>query len=202
VAAAEASDSDKIVKDVEPDLIYNLIQMRTRQPKYRDQITNRLNKMVANNRTVLLSPLEAVAWVKFEKQTYTSGINALRDLVAKAPMPPKPSGDGSLDSLKQMFQWIGQMRQFADTAVKPEQRPADSTLAALDEAAAKHGPELLQAYKDGRDKSTAVYRSFERQKNAEGADVDRLTVEQRQLNRYAEFPYEQALTHILAGMDY
>ena len=200
------SDYDEATKaageEPEPKLLFGLILLKGKQSKQLDKAIQHFNGIQAKQSSSLL-PLEAVAWARFRKRSYTPGVEGLRELVSKTPMPKKV-GEPATETTRQMFQWIGQLREYATVATEPFYRPADSLLTSLDAAVAKHGDDLQRAYTEGRAKSTTVYNDFKRQ-IADApieSDAARLKVEQRQLTpRYAEFPFDQTATLILGGLD-
>ena len=72
-------------------------------------------------------------------------------MVSKTPMAKK-AGEPAAEATRQMFQWIGQLREVRGCLVTMElsYRPADSLLSSLDAAVARHGDDLQQAYAEGR----------------------------------------------------
>jgi serine/threonine protein kinase len=198
------SDATKAAgQEPEPKLLYGLILLKSKQSKQLDKAIQHFNGLQAQRPSAALLPLQAVAWARFCKRSYASGVEGLRELVSKMPASKK-AGEPAAEATRQMFQWIGQLREYAALATESSYRPADSLLTSLDAAVAQHGDDLQRAYAEGRSKSAAVYNEF-KQRIADAtseSDAARLKVEQRQLTpRYAEFPYDQTATRILDGLD-
>ena len=63
--------------------------------------------------------------------------------------------------------------------------------------------EAKRFYQEGRAKSHGVLDKFEQQIAASDSpeEIARLKIERRRLLHYAEFPFDQTLQQILAGLD-
>ena len=140
-------------KEIEPRLLYGLLLLKEsqRNAEQRDVVLKEFDEIKVQ-RPDLLLPLEATIWVRFDKRAYPTGIDELAELVAKIPKPKNP-GDAYPENMQQLFTWAGQLRDFAAVAAEEGRRPSASTLAALDAAIAKHGPDAERLYEEGRAKS-------------------------------------------------
>ncbi|MBN1590114.1 MAG: caspase family protein, partial [Pirellulales bacterium] len=154
-----------------------------------------------------LIPLEAIAWIDFirPRSTYDSGVDDLVELVGKVPRPKKPGMTYPENQLA-LFEWVGQLREFASTAAKPHQRPTADRLGALDAAVASHGQAAAERYNEGRGKTRAMWDAFARkldratQTNNEAA-MAKLRIECHRLVHYAAFRSDALVKEILAGLD-
>ena len=197
-AAAAAAD-----KEVEPRLLFGLIMLKQsqRDAKQREVVLKGFDDLKAQHPDLLL-PLQATAWVRFDKRSYQVGINELTALMSKIPAPKK-AGDSYPDDVQRIFYWTGQLREFAVISADEARRPSANSLGSLDAAANARGPEAQRLYGEGRAKSQAVYADFE--KRIAGADSEanaaRLKIERRRMVHYVDFPFEQSAQRILGGLD-
>lgn len=202
-------DSDAVAKDyrdarqaagkeLEPRLLYSLLLMKQKQ---RDAATKQFEELRLQ-RPDLLLPLQAVAWMRFEQWAYQSGIDELSALVARMPQPKTPDTPYSEEE-RQLFQWIGQLREYADHAVEKMRRPSSPSLSALDAVVAKAGTDAQRHYEQGRAKSRAIAADFDKRSAAavSGADKAKLKIERRRMVHYVDFPYDPIVRRILAGLD-
>lgn len=185
-------------KEIEPRLLYALILMKQKQ---RDAATKQFEELRLQ-RTSLLLPLQAVAWMRFEQRAYQSGIDKLSELAAIIP-PPKTPNASYTEDYPQLFEWIGRLREYAAEAPEELRRPSSISLSALDEAVAKAGADAQLAYKRGRAKSRAITADFDKRIAAAttGADTAKLKIERRRIVHYIDFPYDPVVRRILAGLD-
>ncbi len=192
-AAAEAAG-----KEPEPKLLWGLLLLKAKQ---RDQALKRFDQLRLE-RPDLLPPLMAVAWARFDRRAYPSGVDGLAELVAAIP-PPKKPGQPYTDALQQTFFWVGQLREFAAVAAEEPRRPSATALETLDAAIVRHGPDAQRFYEQGQAKSRQVAADFDRQIAAAvvEADAARLKVERHRLVHYADFPFDRTVREILAGLD-
>ena len=136
-------------KEPEPRLLYGLLLLKSRQREVSAKYFDDLASQFPN----ALLPLQAIAWLQFDwKRTYQSGVEELTKLVSKIPKPKKPN-DSYQESELQVLSWAGQLREFATIAAEEGKRPSADSLASLDAAVAKHGPEAVSSYEEGRTKS-------------------------------------------------
>jgi len=185
-------------KELEPRLLWGLLLLKARQ---RDEAFKHLEELKIDNPRLLL-PLQAMAWLRFQKRTYKSATAELLELVSHIPKPKKPT-EAYTKQAQQIFYWTGQLRGFASAAVPSAWRPPQETLAKLDAAVASHGDDAQGRYEAGRAKSRAIVADFERRiagALAEAA-IAKLKVERRRLVHYAAFPFDQTTRQILAGLD-
>jgi hypothetical protein len=183
----------------EPDatLVYALILLKARQ---RDEAQRQFATLKSEHPNLLV-PGEALAWVQFEKRSYTNAVNELTDLVARIPKPKKP-GEAYPAESQQMFQWVGRLREFAGGV--GDKRPApQEALQKLDAALAAHGDAATKSYEEGRALSGRVLKEYADQIQAAPDDAkrSRLERERLQLPQYAVFPYEAAAKSVLDGLD-
>jgi hypothetical protein len=178
-----------------------MLKQSQRDAKQREVVLKGFDDMKAQ-RPELLLPLQATAWVRFDKRSYQAGIDELTDLMSKIPKLKK-AGDSYPDDVQRIFCWAGQLREFTVISADEARRPSANSLAALDAAANAHGPEAQRLYGEGRAKSQAVYADFE--KRIAGADDEatakKLKIERRRMVHYVDFPFEQSAQHILGGLD-
>ena len=188
-------------KEVEPKSIYGLLLMKTKQNKQRDEAIKHFEVMQSEHPELTL-PKQAIAWLQFERQAYDSGISALCEMIAQMPKPKVPP-DESSEQTKLLFAWCGQLRDFAALAAVENRRASADSLSSLDAAIAAQGPEAKDYYERGRAKTAKILADFDQKIAAatDEAERARLKVERRQLPRYVEFPFDQTLREILAGID-
>ncbi len=185
-------------KEIEPRLLFGLLLMRHKQ---RDAATKHFEEVHLQQPDLLL-PLEAIAWMRFERRAYQSGVNELRELVSKVP-PPKKPGQSYSESARQVFYWVGQLREYAARAAKEIRRPSAAAIAELDAAVARAGTEAQRFYDQGRAKSRGIYADFDKRIAAatSGAEAAKQKIERRRIIHYVDFPYDRTLRQILAGLD-
>jgi hypothetical protein len=185
-------------KEVEPRLILGLLLMKM---KKREEALQHFGELKINHPDRPL-PIRALAWLWFDKRSYNSGIDELAELVSKIPKAEQP-GRPLTDDASELLHWTGQLREFAATAVQQNYRPNAQALATVDKAVAKHGPEAVEAYRQGRQKTASVVQNYDKQiaSAADTATAAKLRVERRLLVNYAEFPFQEMLRQILAGLN-
>jgi len=186
-------------KEVEPKLIYGMLLLR--DIRLRDKALTHFEELKIADPEMLL-PRQGIVWVQFERRSYPAGVDALRELVAAVPKPKKP-GEPYPDAARQVFFWVGQLREFAGSGPDPLRRPTPQSLAAVDGAVEEHGGEAQSLYDRGRAYSAGVIAKYDRDLATAPDDITaaRLKVEKRQLNRYAVFPFDFAVNQVLAGLD-
>ena len=182
-------------KEIEPKLLYGLLLMKN---KRRDP-AQRQFAAVESQCPDLLLPLQGIAWVSFDKRAYLSGVDVLAELVAKVPKPKMAYSEAQ----QQVFYWAGQLREYVALTLEKGNPSSTSSFSALDAAVAGQNADAQRLYEEGRAKSQAIHDDFERQiATAESASVAAtLKMESHQATRYVEFPYDQTIQQILAGLD-
>jgi len=195
-AATEAAD-----KEVEPKILFGLIQLKTRQTKHRDEAFKNFQEVLVE-RPEQLVPAEGMAWIQFERSAYQAGIDELVALVGRLK-PPKAPTDPQPAPRQRLFFWIGQLREYAATAALEGRRPSEASLKALDTAVARHGPDAERSYQQGRAKTRDTALDFDKRASSaeDKAAALRLNIERRQLVNYASFPFEEAMQSIVAGLE-
>ncbi|MBU4270547.1 MAG: serine/threonine protein kinase [Planctomycetes bacterium] len=185
-------------KEIEPQLLFGLLLMKQKQ---RDAATKHFEE-IHLQRPDLLLPLEAIAWMRFERRAYQSGVDELKELVSKVP-PPKKSDETYPEAARQVFYWVGQLREYAAVAAEELRRPSAASLSALDAAVARAGAEAQRFYEQGRAKSREIHADFDKRIAAATSDADaaKLKIERRRIIHYVDFPYDRILRQILAGLD-
>jgi hypothetical protein len=188
-------------KEVEPKVLYGLLLMKSKQTKTRDEAMKLFDELKLD-RPELVSPLEAIAWLRFDRLAYEGGVSELVELVGKLAKPKSPSDTLPAD-VQQTFVWCGQLREFAAEGPVENKRPSADTLAALDAAVAAHGPEAETSYEQGRTKTRKILNDYDQKIAAspDEAEKGRLKVERRRLLHYADFPFDQTTREILGGLD-
>ena len=188
-------------KEIEPRILYGLILIKA---KDHEAAVTHLDKLKVD-KPALLFPLQGLAWLRFEKRSYTAGGNTLLDLLARIPKAAGP-GASYPPSQQQLFTWIGQLREFAATAEESNHRLSDDLLARLDAAVAEHGSEAEHCYQEGRDHSRDVLAKYDReiaaaQEANDGTGAANRRIQRRRLVNYTEFPLEKYVQEVLAGLD-
>jgi hypothetical protein len=188
-------------KEIEPKLIYGLLLMKTKQIKQRDDAIKQFEELQSEHPQLTL-PKQAIAWLRFERQTCDGGVSELAELVSLLPKPKSPA-DAPTEDAKQIYTWCGQLRDYAAEAPVENRRASAKSLAALDAAIAAQGAEAKNCYEQGRAKTRKILDDFYKKIAAadEEAERARLKIERRQLSHYAEFPFDRAMRDILAGID-
>ncbi len=181
-------------------MLYGLVLLKNRQQ--REKASKFFDDLVPQYPNALL-PMQAIAWLRFEwKRAYQSGLAELTELVSKVPRPKKP-GDPYGEAELQVFYWVGQLREFAAVTVEEGKRPPADSLAALDAAVARHGPDAQRSYEEGREKSRAIDDEFNKKiaaAESEGAAI-KMKYDRRSVVQFVDFPYVQAAQQILNGLD-
>jgi hypothetical protein len=182
----------------EPDLLFGLALVKSKQ---RDEALRHF-QVLRIERPELLLPLEAMAWVRFEKRSYPAGIEDLVELVGKLPRPETPAEPLSEVS-QRVLPWAGRLREFAGTAVKGSRQPSGPALERLDDAVAALGDASELAYRKGRNQASTVRMEFDTRIQDAGDEATelRLGIERRNLAYYARFPVAEHVAEILAGLD-
>jgi len=181
----------------EPKLLYGLLLLKARE---RSQASLVLEELSIDHPNLLL-PVQALAWMYFDRRTYERGLEQLAELVGRIPRPSDPA-DPYPEEAAAIFRWAGQLREFADVAERDAYRPPESALEALDAAVAACGPDAGRSYSEGRDRTRSIVQQFDQRIMTEDeAAQARLRVERRQPRSYASFPYAEAVEKILAGLD-
>lgn len=181
-------------KEIEPRLLYGLLLLKNKQ---RDLAQKQFDAIKTQCPDLLL-PLQGTAWGLFEKRAYPSGVDALVELISKIPKSTK--ADSYSRSQQQVLYWAGQLREFVALAVDDGHR---ISLSALDAAVLHQNADARRLYEEGRAKSKAIHATFERQIATAESAVTAATrkIESRQVNRYVDFPYDQAVQQVLDGLD-
>jgi hypothetical protein len=177
-----------------------LVLLKGKQPKQKADAL-RFFEDLKTEKPDLLLPIQALAWLRFDKRAYLTGVEDLTELVAKLPKPKKPRDGYPLAALN-AFQWAGQLREFAASA--DETRPVpEPALKKLDAAVADHGEEAVQLYEKGRGQTRATIRDFEAkiESATDEADKSKLKIDRRQVGNYVLFPFDVAVDAVLAGLD-
>jgi serine/threonine-protein kinase len=184
-------------EEPEAKLIYGLLLLRVRQ---RDDAQREFATLKSKHPDLLL-PGQALAWVQFDKRAYSNGVGELADMTAKIPTPKKPGETYPADS-QQLFQWIGQLREFA-AALGDNRTAAQEAIQKLDAAVAGHGDAAVERYEKGRAQSGLVIKDFDDQIRAASDESRKSTLERerRQISRYADFPFAASAKAVLDGMN-
>lgn len=186
-------------EEPEPKLLYGLLLQKAKQ---RDEAF-RFWEEIRIERPERLLPLQGVVWLRFEKRTYQPGVDELIELVSKVPKPPKP-GVPYPKEVRRIFQWVGQLREFAATAARSDLRPSAQSLDKLDAAVAEHGKDAEQRYRHGRDMTARVTHDFDERIRLARTEAStlKLRIERHRLVHYVSFPYNEIAQSILAGLEY
>jgi eukaryotic-like serine/threonine-protein kinase len=184
-------------KEPEPNVLYGLLLLKQRQRDPAMKIFGEVNA----DRPEMLIPLQALAWLQFDRRSYDAGVRELKRLIAAIPIPRNPAV-AYPPEVQQIFIWAGQLREFA-AAVVDKPQPKTETLADLDQTVAARGAEAKRLYQQGRDGTQSKIADFDKKiaEAGEGSKADQLKTERRLLARYASFPLEEAFKQILDGLD-
>jgi serine/threonine-protein kinase len=180
----------------EPKLLRGLLLMKA---KRRDEALRTFQDINAESPQLVL-PSQAAAWLQFERLSYQAAVDELNHVVSKIPAskPTEPLAQPVL----LLFNWVGQLREFASIAAVGARRLNQDTLATLDKAVESYGPDALLAYTQGRDKTKATAANFERVANSSSEiAAAKARVERRQLANYVAFPFDEIVQSILTGLD-
>lgn len=183
----------------EPRLLYGLLLIKMKDHK---RALLHLESMKIDYPGQLL-PVEGLAWLRFDKEAYEAGVRELTELVNRVPPLKKPGEAYPLD-VQHVFYWAGQLREFAAAGALEARRASSETLAALDASVAARGTLAEQRYQQGRERSAKKMAEFDEQiasASAKDGSEDRYRIERRQLNRYAEFPFERLVRQVVEGLD-
>ena len=153
-------------KELEPRLLWSLLLTKGKES---DAATKRFEALKGEKPDLLL-PMQGLAWLRFQKRTYTAGMNDLVELIDKIPNRQSPAvlippGCGDL----QVGRPVAAVRRHSRTRGLS---PGTELLAELDAAVAKHGSEGQRLYQEGRDHSASVLADFDQQL-ASGTDPAR-----------------------------
>jgi len=192
-----ANASQLAGKEPEPKLIYAMLLMRNRQ---RDEAAL-LFEQLRIEQTSSLLPVQALAWMQFDKRSHDSGAQLLVELVSRIGKLLEQS-DEIPPNVTALLQWAGRLRQFAQSADRPPYRAKDATLAKLDQAVDKLPPSAKKLFEQGRQYAQQLMADIDQKiDRVDNITAAKLRLQRRQVRTYAEFPYQQAVQTILAGMD-
>ncbi len=184
--------------EIEPKLAFGLCVLKS---KDRDEAFQFLQQLKIERPTLLL-PLQGMAWLRFEKQTYNAGVVDLTELAGAVPKRKKP-GEPLSEEVEKLCYWMGQLREFAAEVPEGNYKAKPDSVQKLDEAVAAHGDDAVRLYNQGRSRTQTVMSDFDRDIAAakDDATAKRLKVERRQLPRYTSFPYDDISKRINKGLD-
>jgi len=209
--AAAKADYEKSAnlagKEVEPALLWGLIQMNQRE----SQAAMEQWETIKAQHPDLLLPREAIAWLRLEKNRgpLDPAVADLVELVSHLPKPNGPDDPAGPTSLR-IARWCGRIREYATLAAQEHRRPAAASVARLDAAAAAQGVEILSEYEKGRQESRDVWQQYAARidqatdrwdKTLLGKEQELVSGGSRAKLPYARFPYREAVQEILAGLD-
>lgn len=189
-------------KEPEPKLLAGLVLLKIKRRKEADNTFEPLN---AANPDQIVPPL-TLAWIHFEQQGYQVGVETFAEAVARIPAVKDPNGVHP-EVIQHTFRWIGQLREFAATAAlaSPQAiRAPEDSLKKLDAAVASRGGDAQRLYEEGRAKTQEVLEAFDQRisdAKSDEAQTAMLRIHRRQLPNYAQFPYDDMVQQVLAGLD-
>lgn len=191
----EYTNTEKLAPtEPEPRLAYGLVLLKARE---RNEATSVLQKLSAEHPALLL-PIQALAWIEFEKRSYAAGARHLVRLIDQIPAPQAAAGYSPAEL--NLFEWVGRLREFAGTAVDPSYRPAG--LDEIDRTVAKHAAAAAQRYQGGRAETARRLARFdERAASGDAADQSLARVQRQQVIQFAEFPFGPAGQEILDRLE-
>ena len=144
--------------ELEPKLLYGLLLLKARQ---RTDAAGVLEEIRLEHPNLLL-PVEALAWLHFDKRTYARGAEELVELAARIPKPKKPD-DPYPEETAEILRWAGTLREFVETAEKESYRPPPETLQQVDQAVEALGPAAVGHYEEGRDHARETLQRFDQE---------------------------------------
>lgn len=189
-------------KELEPALLFGLLQIKM----------TRLSEAQSVLEGVKLErPLELVSylglmWIKLLRRDYAGAMQEAASLVENwEPSQVKPTPGLLVTPLdgRQVFFFLGQLREFAERAADESERPSAETFARLDDRVTQLGNELAEAYQSGRARSREIADRFDEQISRAPDEPTRVRIkyERRQIARYIDFPYDLLSRQIVAGLD-
>ncbi len=183
--------------EIDPDLIYGLLLIVARE---RDEAFRHFEQLKLDNPKLIL-PLQAIAWLRFEKRTYTPGVEELTELVSI--LPERKAGKPLSEEIRELFYWMGQLREYSATIPEGNYRAKEQSVARLDAAVEACGDEAARFYEQGRARTQTVMRDYEKRMAAaqEEAESKRLKIERRRLVNYTRLPTDDIAQRILDGLD-
>lgn len=184
-------------KELEPELVYGLVLLKAKQ---RQEAFQHWEQVKINHPNLLL-PLQSMAWIRFDKRTYASGVEELTELATMIPKP-KP-GEALPEETRQVLDWIGQLREFAAVVPEGNWRAPERSCAKLDAAVAEHGDEAIRLYTRGRSRTKSTLNDYDRRiSTAENEPTQKkLKIDRRTLKNYTQYPFDEIVQRILAGLD-
>jgi len=184
-------------KEIEPKLLFGLLLIKGRQRA--DALKH--FEMLKAEQPGLLLPSMALAWLRFDRRLYPSGVDALLETAAKLPKPARP-GEAYAPQFEAFFPWIGQLREAAVLVDEKQGTPA-LTLDKLDAAIAAHGDAAVKLYEQGRTQVREALKRIDERIAAAGDEAAkaRLRIDRREISTYSQFPFAAAAQGILAGLD-
>jgi 3-methyladenine DNA glycosylase Tag len=186
-------------KEIEPKLLFGLVLLRSRQKADAAKNAAKHFESVKMDQPGLPLPSAALAWLRFESGKYPAGTEELLELVSK--IKARGSQEAGAGELQAIAQWMGQLREFADSVDEKHSTPAQ-TLAKLDAAVGDLGEAALKVYEQGRDETRATLKQIEAEtESADEAAKARLRIKRRQIGSYSQFPFDAAVESVLANLD-
>lgn len=198
VAATYAQARQLAGAELEPQLIYGLLLLKDR--RYDDAL--RHFEQLKIEHPELLLPLRAIVFIRFDKRTYKTAAEELRDMVRTVLKPSAP-GEPYSEEARELFFLAGQLREFASSAVEPPFNPPAEVLDEIDQAVAAHGADAAVQYEQGRQQTRNVGADFDRKITGaqNEAEAIRLKTERRRLVHYVDFPFDALSQRVLAGLE-
>ena len=201
IRAAENYHAARALAPKEPEakLLYGLALWKAGQF---DEATQQFEEVKIERPGIRL-PWEISAWLHFERQTNTAGVNELAAMVLRFP-PPKKLSDKQPAQVLQILEWAGRLREYSAQAAVPNKRAAVDSLRRLDDAAGKLGDEAAAAYKAGRDYVTGITAAYDRQINDENlTDSKRFQarIDRTRLKNYVSFPLPARVDEVLSWLE-
>jgi hypothetical protein len=185
-------------QEVEPKELYAMLLLKARR---RDEAPRQFEELRLDRPKSLL-PLMGIAWGHVDRRGYKQALDSLVDMVNQFAKPAK-AGEQFSEEAKLAAGWAGQLREFIENGAEMADSRLPAAYAALDAAIKQHGPQIETVYGQGRSRVRARLAEFDQRiaSAASEADNSRLKVERKQVTHYAQFPFDEAVQRVLAGLD-
>jgi serine/threonine protein kinase len=195
------SEAKKLAgNELEPQLAYGLCLLKSRDRKDREEAQQHLEQLKINHPELVL-PRVGLAWMQFERHSYSRGLEEFIQMLSSVP---KPKGQALPTDWQHLFTWMGQLREYAELIPEGAGRVKPELFEQMDHAVSQWGATAIQAYQQGRSKTRAVGKQFDQQiadPDADEATRLRLKIQRAQLAQYATFPFDLMAQQIVESME-
>ena len=200
IFARYSTATDSCGKEIEPELIYGLLLMKTRD---REGAARQFQEVLLAHPENLVA-LQARAWLWCLAIYHVSGPRPDLSLDVLVRRIHEPDCDISQDRKAAILRWAGQIRQYVDTIADSKPAGTKLQLQRLDAAVEGEGDGAKTSYNEGRQQVTALLTDFDK-KLAETdapASSSQIRLQRSSLKNYVAFPYNLATEIVVEGMDH